>query len=123
MRNPFRSETGTFRFVLAVVVAALVVVGAAWINVWLGVAAAIVAVVALFWWLLQEPVPGAAEPAPPLVSGTPGGMHRVLVVAPPGAASAPVPDRATDVVIVVPAVASKLEAVTGAVDDRRAEAE
>jgi hypothetical protein len=34
-----------------------------------------------------------------------------------------VPDAATDVVIVVPALASTTEALTGAVDDRRAEAE
>jgi hypothetical protein len=33
------------------------------------------------------------------------------------------PDGATDVVVLVPALASTIEAVTGAVDDRRAEAE
>jgi hypothetical protein len=123
VRNPFRSESGSFRFVLAVLVAALAIVGASWVNAWLGVAAAVLAVVALFWWLVQEPVPGAAEPPPKLASATPPGTHRVLVVAPPGAGSAPVPERATDVVVVVPALASKLEAATGAVDDRRAEAE
>jgi hypothetical protein len=47
----------------------------------------------------------------------------VLVVALPGTASVTVPERATEVVVVVPALASKLEAATGAVDDRRTDAE
>ena len=50
-------------------------------------------------------------------------MSRVLVVALPGTESAHAPDRATDIVVVVPALASKVEALTGAVDDRRADAE
>jgi hypothetical protein len=49
-------------------------------------------------------------------------MSRVLVVALPGTASARAPDRATDIVVVVPALVSTVEALTGAVDDRRAEA-
>jgi hypothetical protein len=47
----------------------------------------------------------------------------VLVVVPPGGAAPSVPDAATEVVIVVPALASTTEALTGAVDDRRADAE
>src|SRR5205085_389532 len=39
MRNPLRSETEAFRFLIAVIVGALVIVGAAYINTWLGVAA------------------------------------------------------------------------------------
>ena len=51
-------------------------------------------------------------------------MHRVLLVVPPGGgAPTGIPDEATDVVVIVPALASKTEAVTGAVDDRRANAE
>ena len=49
-------------------------------------------------------------------------MHRVLVVALPGTESARAPDGATDIVVVVPALASTVEALTGAVDDRRADA-
>src|SRR4029079_5079530 len=71
----------------------------------------------------RGPGPGAAEPTPRLQSETPSGTHRVLVVVPPGGAAPSVPDAATDVVIVVPALASRTEALTGAVDDRRAEAE
>jgi hypothetical protein len=47
----------------------------------------------------------------------------VLVVALPGTASVRVPARSTDIVVVVPALASAVESLTGAVDDRRAAAE
>jgi hypothetical protein len=123
MRNPLRSEAESFRFLIAVIIAALVIVGAAYLNTWLGVAAAVLAVVGIVWWLMQEPVPGAADSPPRLESETPRGTHRVLVVAAPGTASVQVAPSATDIVVVVPALASTLEAVTGAVDDRRAEAE
>lgn len=122
-RNPFRSESEMFRFLGVVIVAAVLIALGAWINVWVGVVVAVLAVVGVVWWLLQEPVPGAAEPTPKLASGTPAGTHRVLVVAPPGTSSVQVGDAATEVVVVVPALASKLEAATGAVDDRRADAE
>jgi hypothetical protein len=123
MRNPLRSEGEAFRFLVAVIIGALVIVGAAYLNTWLGVAAAVVAVAGIVWWLMQEPLPGAAEPAPQLTSSTPPSMHRVLVVAAPGTSSVPAPDGATDVVVLVPALASTVEALTGAVDDRRADAE
>ncbi|MBX5474631.1 MAG: hypothetical protein IRZ20_06410 [Thermoleophilia bacterium] len=46
----------------------------------------------------------------------------MLLVAPPGTEAVQPPD-ATEVVVLVPALASALESLTGAVDDRRAEAE
>jgi hypothetical protein len=123
MRNPLRSEPEAFRFLIAVIIGAVVIVGAAYLNTWLGVAAAVVAVAGIVWWLMQEPVPGAADAAPKLASETPPGTHRVLVVALPGTVSVRAPEQATDVVVVVPALASAVEALTGAVDDRRAAAE
>ena len=124
MRNPFRSESEMFRFLIVVIVGAVLVVLGAVINAWVGVAVAVVVVAAIIWWLMQEPVPGAGSPAPRLDSATPDGMHRVLVVVPPGsAAPSAVPEEATELVVIVPALASKTEALTGAVDDRRAEAE
>jgi hypothetical protein len=122
MRNPLRSEAESFRFLIAVIIGALVIVGAAYLNTWLGVAAAIVAVAGILWWLMQEPVPGASDSLPRLESETPRGTHRVLVVAAPGTTSVQVAPSATDIVVVVPALASTVEALTGAVDDRRAEA-
>ncbi len=123
IRNPLRSEAESFRFLVVVIVGALVVVGAAYVNTWLGVAAAIVAVAGIVWWLKQEPVPGVADPAPKLDSTTPGSTHRVLVIAAPGTASVQVAPNATDVVVVVPALVSTVQSLTGAVDDERADAE
>src|SRR5947209_3914808 len=81
MRNPLRSEAEGFRFLIAVIVGALVIIGAAYVNTWLGVAAAVLAVGGIAWWLKQEPVPGAADPPRRITSETPDGVHRVLVVA------------------------------------------
>jgi len=122
MRNPLRSEGDAYRFLWIVVGGAIVIVVAAVINKWVGVAAAVIAFAALAWWLLHAPVPGAGDPPKQVVSETPPGRRRILVVAPPGTESVAVPDGA-EVLIVVPALASKLEAATGAVDDRRADAE
>lgn len=124
MRNPLRSEAEAFRFLGVVIVGAAVIIGAAFINTWLGVAVAVVAFGALARWLTKEPVPGAADPPPVVASGTPPGTHRVLVVAPPGTATDAVriPDGA-EALVVVPAVAATVEALTGAVDDRRGDAE
>lgn len=122
MRNPLRSESEAFRFLLVAIVGALVIVAGATVNTWLGVAAAVVVVVGIIWWLMQEALPGTVEPAHKVDPSTPGG-HRVLVVAMPGTSSVTVGPNATEIVVTVPALASKLEAATGAVDDRRADAE
>ena len=123
MRNPLRSESEAFRFLLVVIVAALVIFGGAFLNTWLGVAATLLAVAGIVWWLMQKPVPGAAEPAHTIDPSTPAEAHRVLVVALPGTLSVTVGGQATEVVVVVPALASTVEAVTGTADDRRADAE
>ena len=122
LRNPLRSEGDMYRFLWVIVGGAIVIAVGAVINKWVGVAAAVLFFTGLTWWLLHEPVPGAADPPKPVVSATPEGRRRVLVIAPPGTQSVAVPDGA-EVLIVVPALASKLEAATGAVDDRRADAE
>jgi hypothetical protein len=121
MRNPLRSEGEAYRFLWIVVLGAAVIIAAAYINTWVGVAVAVILFGALARWLWREPVPGAADPPKPVVSETPG-RHRILVVAPPGTESVSVPDGA-EVLVVVPALASKVEALTGAVDDRRHDAE
>src|SRR5215471_4652455 len=122
MRNPLRSEAEAYRFLGVVIVGAAAIIAGAYINTWLGVAVAVIVFVALGWWLMHEPVPGAADPPPVVTSGTPPGMHRVLVVAPPGTETVTVPDGA-EVLVVVPALSSAREALTGAVDDRREDAE
>jgi hypothetical protein len=122
MRNPLRSEGEAYRFLWVVVVGAAVIIAAAYIDTWFGVAVAVVAFAALGWWLVKEPVPGAGDPPKPVISQTPPGTRRVLVVAPPGTESVPVPDGA-EVLVVVPALSGAVEALTGAVDDRRHDAE
>jgi hypothetical protein len=122
MRNPLRSEGEAYRLLWIVVAGAAAIIVGAFINTWLGVAVAVIAFAALGWWLMHEPVPGAAEPPPAVTSGTPPGTHRVLVVAPPGTETVTVPDGA-EVLVVVPALASTAESLTGAVDDRRGDAE
>ena len=79
MRNPLRSEAEAFRFLGVVIVGAVVIIAAAYINTWLGVAAAVVVVGAVGWWLLRAP--SGEPPRPRLESGTPEGMYRLLVVA------------------------------------------
>ena len=122
MRNPLRSEAEAYRFLGVVIVGAAVIIAGAYVNTWVGVAAAVIVFVALGWWLMHEPVPGAAEPPPMVTSGTPPGAHRVLVVAPPGTETVAVPEGA-EILVVVPALSSTREALTGAVDDRREDAE
>jgi hypothetical protein len=122
MRNPLRSEAEAYRFLGVVIVGAAVIIAGAYINTWVGVAVAVIVFVVLGWWLMKEPVPGAAEPPPAVTSGTPPGHHRVLVVAPPGTETVTVPDGA-EILVVVPALSSTREALTGAVDDRRHDAE
>jgi hypothetical protein len=122
MRNPLRSEAEAYRFLGVVIVGAAVIIAAAFINTWLGVAIAVIAFGGLGWWLMQDPMPGTADPPRPVVSGTPPGTHRVLVVAPPGTEAVSLPDGA-EVLVVVPALSSTREALTGAVDDRRHDAE
>src|SRR5438552_18657750 len=118
MRNPLRSEAEAYRFLGVVIAGAAVIIAAAFINTWLGVAAAVLVFVGLGWWLKQEPVPGAAEPPRVVTSETSPGTHRVLVVAPPGTEPVNVPDGAEGPVV-VPAPAPKRASPTRAVGDRR----
>ena len=51
MRNPLRSEADAFRFLFVVIVGALVIAGAAKLDVWAGVAAAVAVVAGIVWYL------------------------------------------------------------------------
>ena len=55
MRNPLRSEAEAFRFLGVVIVGALVIAAAAWLNTWVGLAAAILVVAALVRWVRNGP--------------------------------------------------------------------
>jgi len=130
MRNPLRSETEAFRFLIAVIVGALVIVGAAALNMWLGVAAAIAAVLGILWRLKDEPVPGAGDSPRRLASDTPPGTHRVLVVANETVGGQALQETlgrlarpATELLVVAPALASPVRHWVSDTDGARAKAE
>ena len=128
MRNPLRSEAEAFRFLIAVILGALVIIGAAYLNTWLGVAAAVLAVGGIVWWLKQEPVPGAADPPRKITSETPAGVHRVLVVANETVGGEPllatierVAQPGTELLVVAPAMPSQVRHWASDVDGARKE--
>ena len=55
MRNPLRSEAEAFRFLVVVIAGAVIVVGAAAVDRWVGVGAAIVVVGGVSWWYWSRP--------------------------------------------------------------------
>ncbi|HEX7526338.1 MAG TPA: hypothetical protein VF327_08530 [Gaiellaceae bacterium] len=123
MQNPLRSEAEAFRFLVVVVAGAIVVAAASFVNTWLALAAAVVAVGGVIVWIMRGPA--TTKPAAVLVSGTPGATHRVLLVAEPGTSgiAGRIGERTTDVLVVVPALVSTMKSLTGAVDDERNEAQ
>jgi pimeloyl-ACP methyl ester carboxylesterase len=131
MRNPLRTETEAFRFLIVVIAGAVVIAALAYANKWAGVVAAVLVVGGIGWWLWRSPAAKGEGPLERLGSSTPLGRHRVLLVAPPQAEPGPVVRQLrarvdggpTEVLVVVPALAAPLEAVTGDVDERRAEAQ
>ena len=62
MRNPLGSEAEAYRFLGVVIVGAVAIIVAAYINTWLGVAVAVLAFAALVWWLRQKPPPEDSDP-------------------------------------------------------------
>jgi hypothetical protein len=130
MRNPLRSEAEAFRFLMATIVGAVVIAVAAYVNTWLGVAAAIVAVGGILWWLRDEPIPGSADPPRRIAAETPPGTHRVLVVANEtvgGEALRETLNRiaqpGTELLVVAPALPSHVRHWVSDVDGARADAE
>ncbi len=123
MRNPLRSEGEAYRLLWIVVGCAAAIIVAAYINTWLGVAVAVIAFAALGWWLMHEPVPGAAEPrAGRHIGDACRAPTACSLSRRPGTETVDVPAGA-EVLVVVPALASTAESLTGAVDDRRYDAE
>jgi hypothetical protein len=123
MRNPLRSEAEAFRFLIVVLVGAVIVGVAGYINTWVGVAAAVLVIAGIAAWLTGRP--SESDSAQRLVSATPGKAHRVLLVAAAGTATIAgrIGGQTTDVLVVVPALVSTVKALTGDVDDERAQAQ
>jgi hypothetical protein len=129
MRNPLRSESEAFRFLVVVIAGALVIALGAYINTWVGVAAAVLVVGGVAWWLMRSP---SGEPAAPrLASGSPPGTHRILVVANETVGGRVLRDEVvrrakagqTDVLVVAPALNSPVRHWVSDEDDARAAAQ
>jgi hypothetical protein len=79
MRNPFKTEAEAFRFVWLTILYFALIVIAAWINTWLGVAVFLAETGILVWWILQR---GRAErPIQQAPAPHPEGERRILVIA------------------------------------------
>src|SRR5215211_4078447 len=80
MRNPFRSEADAFRLVWLTIAYFVLIVIAALLNVWLGLAAFVVETAVVLWWIFlrrgEEALPPREAPGP-----SPEGERRILVVA------------------------------------------
>ena len=127
MRNPLRSEAEAFRFLVVSIVGALVIVAGAFINTWVGVAAAVIVVGVIARWYWRQPSP----PPPQLRVESDDAMHRILVVANEtvggGALRAELEQRAhgpaTEVFVVAPALASPVQHWVSDVDGARSAAD
>jgi hypothetical protein len=130
VRNPLRSESDAFRFVLLTIgYFALIVIGSL-INVWLGVAVFAVLTGGALWLVLA----GRREAAKPVrqsPAASPPGEHRVLVVANEAVGGHALRSelesrargRSVQVLVVAPALTSPLPHWTSDVDGARADAE
>jgi hypothetical protein len=79
VRNPFKSEEDAFRFVGLTIAYFALIVFAAWIDRWLGVAVFVVESAALAWWLTRRGAQERQERQAPAEHAA--GERRLLVVA------------------------------------------
>jgi nucleotide-binding universal stress UspA family protein len=80
MQNPFRSEEEAFRFVLRSIAYFALIVVAALINKWLGVAVFVVLTAVIIWWVFFRGEKGRPMQVAP-ARHSPEGERRILVVA------------------------------------------
>jgi GABA permease len=79
VENPFRSEAAAFRFLLMTIGAFALVVVAAWINEWLGLAVFLLLTCVAVWMFMRQR--GERPPQQQVAHLSPPDEHRVLVVA------------------------------------------
>jgi hypothetical protein len=80
VKNPFRSEADAFRFVWIVIGYCALIVIAAAIDTWLGLAVFVVLTAVAVWWLFFRN-DGETRPVQQTPAASPPNEHRVLVVA------------------------------------------
>jgi GABA permease len=116
VQNPFRSEEAAFRFVLMTIGYFVLIVVAALINTWLGVAVFVVLTAAVVWWFSMRRTP-SEPPIKQHPAASPPSEYRILVVANEtvggaelhGTIQERVGDRFVRVLVVVPALNSPLK--------------
>ena len=79
MESPFRSEAAAFRFLLLTIGAFALIVVAAWINAWLGLAVFLLLAGLAVWAFMRQR--GERPPQQQVAHLSPPDEHRVLVVA------------------------------------------
>jgi GABA permease len=79
VESPFRSEAAAFRFLLLTIGAFALIVVAAWINEWLGVAVFLLLTAGAVWIFMRQR--GERPPRQQVAHLSPPDEHRVLVVA------------------------------------------
>ncbi len=128
MRNPLRSEAEMYRFLIGVVVWLGATVLASLVGgTWWGLGVFLVLGVPAMLWFMGKIGEPLSERAVPVHSAARTG--KLLVLVPPDGEIDGLPEalaRRADVqeiVVVVPALATTTEQLTGAVDDRRDEAQ
>jgi hypothetical protein len=127
VKNPLRDEASAFQAVLVTLGAAVLVVGAAWINTWLGVAVFVALVGGAFWAIRG----GMRHRPPPTHVVRDEGLRRILVVANETVAGGELRDLlgrkaegvSEDVLLVCPALNSRLRTWTSDEDGARAAAQ
>ena len=128
MQNPLRSEDEAFRFLIVVIGGAAVIVAAAYVNTWLGVAAAVVVVGAVARWYWRQP--SAKSPRLEVHDDAPH-PHRILVVANETVGGRPLREEVarrsqgprTEVLVVAPALNSHVRHWVSDEDGARAAAQ
>jgi len=131
MRNPLRTEAEAFRFLIVAIAGATIIVACSYLNEWLGVAAAVLVIGGILWWLWHPPTaapPSPAQPQGPRPAQEP--RRRILLVAPPLTSSAGavealrpgIAGREAEVLVVVPTLGSPAGSSTGSVEERREDA-
>jgi hypothetical protein len=130
MKNPLRSEAEAFQFLLGAAVYFGLIAIAGVINAWLGLAVFIVlTLIVIGWWLRARRIEEQTK-TQPVHRGGPG-ERRILVIANETVGGGPLRERVeklsegydTKVLVVTPALNSRLRTITSDVDPAREQAQ
>ena len=130
MKNPLRSEAEAFRFLLGAAVYFGLIAIAGVINAWAGLAVFIVlTLLVIAWWLRARRIEAQTKTVP-VHRGGPG-ERRLLVIANETVGGGPLRERIeklsegydTKVLVVTPALNTRVRTITSDVDPARAEAQ